>query len=270
MVDALLLDYTKGTPSPLIDLPQGWLWLGFIALFGACIGSFANAAAMRIVRDEDPISQPSRCRSCQRKLKWFENLPIIGYLLVRGRCGTCHDQIPMRYIMAEIAAAAIFVIYAALLPVFTFFAFIIAIPIALIAFLTDRSDMVLWTPSLGFGIAAGLLPPLIVPGWPLSVQAAIIGAITGGALIAGTNLIFQIIRGKQGFGTGDIWLLAMIGSWCGAIGATMIFFASAYLGAIIGVALILRKKGQGSSKLPFGVFLSIVFLLYPISYILLN
>lgn len=238
-------------------------------LYGSCIGSFANAAAMRLLCDEDPIFPSSRCRFCARPLHWYENLPLIGYLLLWGRCGCKKMLLPVRYLAVELAIGSLFFAYAASLPLWSFLALSLAAAIITIAFLTDLTRMVLWVPSLLLGCGLGLLAAIFVPSWPIPLSSALIGAALGAGLIIICDRLYRLIRGCQGFGGGDIWLMAMIGAWSGTVGAVVIFFGAVYLGAGIGIALILLGQRGFASKLPFGVFLSIVFLLYPMSYTLL-
>ena len=255
--------------APALLFATDWpVFVGVLAfIYGAAIGSFANAASLRLLLDEDPISQPSRCRFCQRKLRSFENIPIVGYLLLAGRCGCKKHPLPLRYLIVEVGTATLFLAYAAILPLWTSIALSVAAAIMIIAFLTDLTGMVLWTASLGLGALLGLATSLVIPDWPVRATLSIIGCLLGASLIIISNFIYKVARGTQGFGSGDIWLMGMIGAWFGPIGAIIIFFGGAYLGAILGIGLILLGKRQITSKLPFGVFLSIVFLLYPISYI---
>ena len=232
-------------------------------LLGGCFGSFANAAAMRLVRDESPISPPSRCRFCDKRLGWRENLPLLGWLFLAGRCSCRKMPLPKRYVAVEWGFACLSLFLAFYLPIDVFVALTIANIIMVIALLTDSEAMVLHPPSLLAGIILGVVAALLLPSWPISLSDSLFGIVIGASLIAGTNLIYRITRGKNGFGQGDIWLLAMIGSLFGMVGAVFAFFAASLIGAIAGIGLILAKKADSGSKLPFGLFLSVVFLLYP-------
>ena len=232
-------------------------------VLGGCFGSFANAAAMRLVRDESPISPPSRCRFCDRRLGWRENLPLFGWLFLAGRCYCQKMALPKRYVAVEWGFACLTLLSAMYLPIDVFVALTIANIIIVIALLTDSEAMVLHPPSLLAGILLGVAAAAFLPSWPISLTDSVFGLVIGAALIQGTNLIYRFTRGKNGFGQGDIWLLAMIGSLFGMVGALFVFFAASLVGAITGIALILAKKADSGSKLPFGLFLSVVFLLYP-------
>ena len=235
----------------------------FAFIFGGCLGSFANAAAMRLVRDESPVLPPSRCRFCDKQLTWRENMPLMGWLILAGRCGCRAKKLPARYVMVEWGFAIITAYLAYSVPLATFALLTVLNLIVMIALLTDSEAMVLHPPSLLAGILVSMLAPIVTTSWPITITQSMIGAVIGAGLIIGTNLIYRLMRGKNGFGQGDIWLLALIGACFGPIHATLIFFASSFIGAVAGIMLILAKKAETGSKLPFGLFLSLVFLLYP-------
>ena len=235
----------------------------FLFILGGCFGSFANAAAMRLVRDESPITPPSRCRFCEKPLGWRENMPLFGWLFLRGRCACLKFALPRRYVLVEWGFATLTAWLAYHLPLSVFAILTILNIIIVIALLTDSEAMVLHPPSLLAGILITLAAPLIAQDWPVTVTSGAIGAVLGASIIIGTNLIYKVTRGRNGLGQGDIWLLAMIGASFGAPTAVLLFFAASFIGAVTGITLILAKKAESGSKLPFGLFLSLVFLLYP-------
>ena len=248
----------------LIELaPHALTALLFIGLLGGCFGSFANAAAMRLVRDESPVLPPSRCRFCEKPLGWRENLPLFGWLFLKGRCACAKFALPARYVLVEWGFAALSVILALHLPWLIFIILTLLNIIMVIALLTDSEAMVLHPPSLLAGSLVAFGAALFITSWPVSWQDSLLGGVFGAGIIVVTNLIYKITRGKNGFGQGDIWLLGMIGASFGALGAIVVFFTASFVGAAIGIALILANKAQSGSKLPFGLFLSLVFLLYP-------
>ena len=258
------VDVSATTPLMLADVtPFLSIALVFIFILGGCFGSFANAAAMRLVRDESPIAPPSRCRFCEKPLGWRENMPLIGWLILAGRCGCKKFTLPKRYVAVEWGFACLTTWLAYSLPLPVFAVLTLLNIIILIALLTDSEAMVLYPPSLLAGIFIALGASFAIPNWPISPQDSFIGTIIGGVAIFGTNLIYRLARGVNGFGQGDIWLLAMIGASFGTSGAIITFFGASMIGALAGIVLILAKKAENSSKLPFGLFLSLVFLLYP-------
>ena len=109
-----------------------------------------------------------------------------------------------------------------------------------------------------------------MPFWPLKPIMALMGMLAPVVLISVINMIYLLFRGATGFGSGDYWLLGAVGLWIGPILSTSIFFISALIGALIGIIVIIQNKGHGQTALPFGVFISLVFICWPILNILVN
>ena len=252
-----------------------WVWLCLFCCFavGACLGSFANACALRLVRDEDFVSGDSRCRGCDRPLRWHENLPIIGYLRLRGNCACGSMKLSPRYLLVEGILGATAVYYALALPPILAVGLIIAATIAMIALLTDLEAMILHPALLTFLGAAGLgfatFAHLDLFWWPMNLAKAAAGIVIGCLVPFLINKVYYFFRRQNGFGEGDFWLMAGIGAWSGPLGAILIFFAATMLGAIVGIAMILTGRASGTTKLPFGLFISVVFILCPTPNILL-
>ena len=264
---------------------QGGQLLVFISFFlifllGACFGSYANAAAMRLVRDEDSIAAPSRCRFCETPLRWSDNIPILGWLSLKGRSRCCHYPLPLRYLATELMVGCIFTLYFLAFPLLIAGLLCLACVVMVICFLTDLEAMVLHVPIMAGGALAGLIIAGLgdyAPGWlavfniwPVSLYDSLIGYGLGAGLLWGTNALYLAIRGKRGFGAGDVWLMGMVGSWLGPVGSLAVFFGASFVGAVAGIGLILVGRAAAQTRLPFGLFLSIVFILYPFSYMLLN
>lgn len=240
---------------------------------GACLGSFANACAMRLVRDEDFIHGKSRCRACERTLQWHENLPIIGFLMLRGRCGCRKSVLSRRYLIVELSLATIAVLYAVVMPPAMAIGFMFAAVMATIALLTDLESMVLHPALLTItgttGVAWAGIGASGLIFWPLGLFEALAGALIGALAPLSINSIYRLLRHQNGFGEGDFWLLGAIGAWSGPVGAISIFLFAAMLGATVGIIMIAKDKASGTTKLPFGLFISVVFILCPYPNILL-
>ena len=236
-------------------------------LIGACLGSFAQAAALRLNRDEDIIKQPSRCRSCGQKLTWLQNMPIIGWLSSMGKCRQCGASFSMAYMLVELGLGLLTGV------IFTFYALPIALALTLgmvlmtICALTDLDKMLLHLPVMAILGGIGFIFSFL-PFWPLSPLSAVLGMLSVVFLITIINGIYMMIRGDTGFGSGDYWLLGAVGLWLGPVLAIILFFLSSLIGALIGIMLMMRKKGDGQTALPFGVFISLVFICWPILNIL--
>lgn len=249
-----------------MDMNENTGILILVATIGACLGSFANVAALRTLSGQDWVSQPSACFACGQKLGFFANLPIIGYFRHGGRAACCDAVLPKRYLYVELAMAGLMVLAFVQLPLFIFLTFLPFILLMLVIFLTDMDDFIIpdWT-SLG-GLALGLLLALAgAPGLPDIVDAAI-GAGAGFALIYGINAAYKLWRGHDGLGFGDVKLMAMLGAWLGPLALLPILFTASICGAFLGISAILwvkaRGKGDAPVQLPFGCFLAPAALLW--------
>ena len=257
--------------NPSLGLPFGSggvaVLAGFIFCLGACLGSFANACAMRLVRDEDFVFATSRCRGCDKSLGWRENLPILGFAVLRGRCACRDMRLPFRYVIVELLGGCLLLSYAATLPLPLAIGFGVAMLFVAIACLTDLEALTLHPAlltvfgliGLGFAIAAdfGLLL------WHMGSAQALAGMVLSAGLPLLVNGVYRWIRGRNGFGEGDFWLLAAIGAWLGPIMGPVIFLAACWLGAAVGVAMMATGRGSVMTKLPFGLFAGFVFILWP-------
>ena len=254
-----------------LQMQLGMAGLVVICLFafavGACLGSFANACAMRLVRDEDFIFAKSRCRGCDHPLSWWQNLPLIGWLTARGRCATCGSQIGFRYLLVEILMGLVLVAYMIMLPTAMVIGFTFALALIAIACLTDFEAMTLHPLLLSILGFAGLL--LAVGGqtgffaWHLTSGQALLGAILTGGFPFVINAGFRRLRGTDGFGEGDFWLMAAIGAWLGPVAGVALFIVASWLGAIAGIFLMVTSKATISTRLPFGLFAGGAFILWP-------
>ena len=231
-----------------------------IALIGACLGSFANVAALRTLRGEDWVRQPSACFHCRKRLSFFANLPIFGYLFHCGRSNCCGQKLPRRYLFVELAMAALLVLAFTQLNLPVFFSFVPFMILMVVIFLTDIDAFIIpdWA-SLG-GLALGLgLAMFSAPGLP-PITDAVLGGVGGFVLIYFINAAYKLWRGQDGMGFGDVKLMAMLGVWLGPLALLPILFAASISGAFFGISAIFAAQGPNTDKqaaqLPFGCFLT--------------
>lgn len=230
-----------------------------VLVAGLCIGSFLNVVRYRLPRNIDVIKGRSKCPSCGVAIKWFDNIPVLSYILLRGRCRNCNCRIPLIYPVLEIATAIGFFL------VWRFFE-----PREAIAYSVMVSLLVACG---GTDFELGIIPdkitlPGIVVGLVFSftllsarfasspLLRSFIGALVGGGLLLGIALMYKLIRGIEGMGMGDVKMMAMIGSFLGAKLALVTILIAALGGAIVGVLLILGKGKGLRQSLPFGVLLA--------------
>ena len=275
-VDALIPILTSLTRGgflfhPSLDLPFGSAGIIILAAFifclGTCIGSFANACAMRLVRDEDFIYAASRCRDCGRRLGWRENLPVLGFILQRGATACCRKKLSPRYIIVEIAGGVLLLSYAATLPVSLALGFGVALVFVAIACLTDLESLTLHPALLtvfgGIGLCVAIASDFRLLLWHVGGAQALAGIILSAGLPLLVNGAYRLVRGRNGFGEGDYWLLAAIGAWLGPVMGPAVFLVACWLGAAAGILMMMTGRGSIMTKLPFGMFAGFVFILWP-------
>lgn len=238
-----------------------------IFLIGCCLGSFANACAMRLVRDEDFILAASRCRACDKVLRWHDNLPLFGYAKLRGRCQCQKTALSSRYIIVECLGGLILVGYGLTLPPVMAAGFTIALVFVAISCLTDLESLTLHPALLtafgACGLALALIADFGVIPWHLTSAQSLAGIVFAAAVPLVINTIYRVIRGHNGFGEGDFWLLGAMGAWLGPLAGISVFLAACWLGAIVGIVMLLRRRASAMTRLPFGLFAGIAFILWP-------
>ena len=255
-------------------------------VFGACIGSFLNVVIYRlpIMMEREfkesceeyfectcesqtegvnekifTLSKPrSRCPGCGRQIKAWENLPIISYLLMRGKCTGCKQKISIQYPLVELFVGLLSVALAIKFGVSLQFLAAFAMTAALVAMSGIDIKVQLLPDSMTLPFLwLGLLISLIGGGLFVDPQTAIVGAALGYLSLWSVYHIFKLATGKEGMGYGDFKLLAMLGAWMGASMLPLIIILSALAGSVIGLGLIVFQGRDKATPLPFGPYLAI-------------
>jgi leader peptidase (prepilin peptidase)/N-methyltransferase len=232
-------------------------------MFGAVIGSFLNVCIYRIPREKSIIHPPSSCPNCGRPVKFYDNIPLASYVLMKGRCRSCGVRISAKYPIVEALTALLFVVlYTHLGLTFELFVFMTFTSVLIvISFIDLEFKIIPDILSIG-GIIAGLVFSIARPffrnfGLKFDILDSIYGILLGGGIIFAIAWIYQLIAKRKGMGGGDIKLLAMIGAFCGLKGALFSLICGSMAGIIVGVPLMLAKGENGRYAIPFGPFLSI-------------
>ena len=229
-------------------------WLIFAGLFGACIGSFLNVVIHRLPRGQSLVAPPSRCPRCGYWLKWYDNIPIAGWLLLGGRCRECKNRISIQYPIVELITALLFVFVVWLTPpgplLFSRLLFVcLLIPL----FAIDLEHQILPNQLTIPGLAAGFLLSFITPlGWKDSV----LGVVTGAGFFYLAFYLYYLWRRVEGMGFGDLKMLGMIGAFLGWKAVLMTVFLSSLVGALFGGILMLVQRKGMDLALPYGTFLA--------------
>lgn len=243
----------------------------FVGLFGLAFGSFANVVIWRYPRGESLSVPGSHCTRCDTPIAWYDNVPVLSWLLLRGKCRVCGEPISMRYPLVELGSGALW-----LLAYFTYgltlrCAFAIAFfYLLLILSAIDIDTMRLPNGLVGLLLAIGVVgvavsavssvsavPLTIGPSgiWGQPVVFSAIGLLASAGLAGGVAALYALARNVQGFGMGDIKLLAVIGVFLGLYGMLVLFVASV-AGSVVNV-IGLRSGGKSlATKVPFGPYLA--------------
>ncbi len=247
-------------------------WIAAVpALAGLVTGSFLNVCIHRLPRRESVIRPRSRCPNCSKPISAGDNIPVLSFLLLKGRCRSCHQRISLRYPLVEAATAALFV--AAWMRFGWSSTFVVScLFLALILTLTviDLYHRILPDVLTFGGLAAGVvLSPLQDPDFfhweaePTSLPAwdhlgfSLLGAVSGGGCLWLIATLYRRFSGVDGMGFGDVKMTAMLGAFLGWRCAWLSVFLGSVVGAVAG-AIYMRARSEGRSyPLPFGTFLGV-------------
>lgn len=254
----------------------------FVFLFGAAVGSFLNVVIHRVPNEESIVFPNSACPNCKVSIKPYDNIPILSWLILRGKCRNCKNPISARYPAVELLTALIFVLtywqigFTVFLPVCLIF---VAAIVALI--FIDAEHMILPNvityPLLVFALLIRAVYPIFFgkaffadfdvfpliflqgyPGWMVSLTGAILGGLVGGGSLWLVGEIWKRLRGVDAMGLGDVKMMFAVGALLGWRLTLLSIFLGAFSGAIIGVFLISRQKDKDlQTQIPFGIFLGI-------------
>ena len=238
-----------------------YFFLGAAFILGAVIGSFLNVCIYRIPAGESIVSPPSRCPQCGAGIRWYQNVPILSWLFLRGRCAACKTSISARYPLNEALTGLLFalVIYSFGFSPATLVYWLLAAALVVITFIDLDHQIIPDVISLP-GIVVGFLCSFFIPwvGW----LDSLLGILLGGGILMLIAYGYEFLAKREGMGGGDIKLLAMLGAFLGWKAIFPIVFLASFAGTLIGVPLMLLQKKDGKLALPFGPFLALAAIIY--------
>jgi len=222
-------------------------------LFGLLFGSFANVCVHRIPLRISIVSPRSRCPVCEHEIIWHDNIPLISWLMLRGKCRNCRAPISIRYPILELLMG---LSWAGLAWKFGFSPLLlqalVLVSLLWILTLIDLETGLLPNLLTFPGIAAGLLFSF----WLGYFQDAVIGALVGYGAFWLVAKLFLLFTGREGMGYGDFKLLAMLGAFMGWQALPFVIFASSLVGAVVGTLFILLTRRMMRAEIPFGPYLA--------------
>lgn len=223
-------------------------------VLGTSLASFANVLIYRLPRNINPVLPPSFCTSCHKKISWYHKFPILSWILLRGRSSCCSSRISVSYLLVE-CVGAIFGALACYLYGFNLAALsalLLLINLLAIAIIDWQWQIIPYSLTIG-GLAIGIG---LSPFNNLGLEVAVLGAIVAaGALLLVAYVVSKLV-GREALGHGDIFLLALIGSYCGIEKTLGTLWVACIIGTVY-VAFMKRHKIERRDKLPFGTFLSL-------------
>lgn len=237
-----------------------WPWVLCGAGLGLLVGSFIGAVALRLPRDENVVTGRSRCDGCGRVLAVRDLVPVFSYMLCKGRCRTCGVPIDRQHVLAELGGAAIGAVALALgSDWFEVGASVIfGWQLLLLALLDGRH---FWLPMrlVALLAASSIIVTLgALADWQAVAIAQVAGGALGFVLLAAPALAYRWLRGQDGMGKGDPWLLGAIGLWLGMMGVIATLLLAALAGIAAAVVLKLAgKEVDSQSAMPLGLFLAL-------------
>lgn len=249
------------------------------ALFGLVIGSFLNVCIYRIPRDESIVFPSSHCPHCGAGIRPYDNVPVLSYLVLKGKCRSCGASISSQYPAVELLCGAAFFfcaltwgveppafvnsVFLAVIIVLVFIDYqhqilpnVLTIPGAILGIILSPFQVHgFFLDRVSLGIASLFLPDNPVPA--ASWTGSIFGALVGGGMLYLVAVLYKALRKQQGLGMGDIKMMAMVGAFLGWRLALLTIFAGSLIGSLAGIFLILFRGRTMQSKLAFGTFLGI-------------
>ena len=239
----------------------------FLIIIGGLWGSFANVCIIRLPKNKGVVSGRSNCPKCKKQINWYDNIPIISYFILNGKCRKCKKPISFQYVVVELLSivsfVSIYLIYGfsftTLLLLILSLAFIIIFFIDLKHFIIPD---VITFPLMALGFIKSFIPNLdpLFPYYVLSL----IGGVFGYGIIWGIIFFYKQVKKKEGMGLGDAKLLAVIGFWFGLDAVPFIIFLSSTIALISVAPDLIKKSKKMSTQIPFGPYIiaaNLIFLL---------
>ena len=230
------------------------LWIT-ILIFALMWGSFLNVVACRLINNLSIITPRSHCYHCKKTIAWYDNIPVLSWILLRGKCRNCKDEISFLYPLIELLTAGSFVLLYLFRPEY-FFGYAIFFSALIVTVRTDLEHMLISRLA-----TIGMLPCAWILSYfgmlPITLWESLIGTLIGYASLWIVAHLFYLITKKHGLGEGDFDLLALIGAFCGIEGVCIAVFVGSWIGTVISIGYIITSRKNLQVKIPFGLFLAL-------------
>lgn len=227
----------------------------FVTLAGLCIGSFLNVCIHRLPLKVSVVRPPSRCPGCGSLLRWFDNVPILSYVVLGGRCRACRNPISLQYPIVEAVTAGMFLLHFWVLGPTPLFAVRVAFACALLVlFMIDLEHQILPDAITLPGIVVGFACSWFLPPGPVM---SILGLVFGGGLLWAIAEIWLRLRKVDAMGFGDVKMLAMVGAVLGLKLVVLTFVLASMMGGVVAGAMLATRRADLATRVPFGTMLAV-------------
>jgi leader peptidase (prepilin peptidase) / N-methyltransferase len=227
----------------------GFAWLGL------AVGSFLNVCIHRLPRRRSVVNPPSSCPACGYRLRWYDNIPVLSWALLRARCRNCRAPVSIRYPIVELVTMGVFLLHLWVFGWTVLMAVRLVFACALIVlFAIDLEHHLLPNAITLPGIVVGLIVSAIVPP---GIRDAVLGTLLGGGVLWLIGEAYYRFAGQEGMGGGDVKMLAMVGAFLGWQLVLVTLVLSSVAGSLIGLLVIAIRRGGLKYALPYGTFLAL-------------
>ncbi len=232
------------------------MFLFFSFIFGLVVGSFLNVCIYRIPKNESIVSPPSRCPSCGGRIRWYDNIPILSYLILKGKCRYCGERISVQYPIVELLTG-ILTVGLVLRFGFTFDTayFLVLIYSLIVISFIDLELKIVPVKVCYFAMVIGIL--LSPFSDSITFKNSVLGASFGAGIILFIAETYLILKNVEGMGYGDANIMALIGAFVGWEKVLLVLFLSSLFGALAGIIYMILKRRGLKVAIPYGPFLSI-------------
>ncbi len=240
-------------PSPVAEIA--------VLLFGLLLGSFLNVCIYRLPKETSIVKPRSQCPHCGTLIAWYDNIPVLSYVLLRAKCRNCGAGISARYPVIEALTAFVsWVVFWKFGLGWMYLVFFFYAASLLTLSVIDLDHRIIPDEISLSGIVIGLLLSALTPLQPF--LQSLFGAILGGGFLLVVGFFYEAVRKQEGIGGGDIKLMAMVGAFTGWKGALFTIFGGSLVASFVGIALMIRRRADSQVPIPFGPFLSLASFLY--------
>jgi len=250
-----------------MDMLPGWSLYIIAGLIGAILGSFANVCIFRMPRRKSVVWPRSRCPHCDHVLSPWENVPLMSFIVLRGRCRKCRGRISLQYPLVETASIALSLLawwhFGEPLRYLVYFCLLI-VPLLIVSVIDLKHYIIpdsITIPGIIVGFAVGVL---LEGGLSYRMAAldSLLGILVGGGALYIVAIVYEKLKKQEGLGGGDVKLIAMLGAFFGWRASILVLLMSSLMGSVVGLVLIIILRKDLKYAIPFGPFLAAAGLIY--------